>query len=552
MKLPISSGREVAAEAWNALGARWRLLGLGLLLIAGAAAGIVSPLALGSIVDAVSAGDVARVWWLGALMVGAIVLAAVLSTLGVVVTARLFERMLATLRERMVARAFELPQSRIEEAGTADVISRAGDDVSVVSEAIPNVVPALSGALFTIVVTVIGMAAIDPWYGLAILLIVPVHALAVRWYLRTAPSLYAEERAAMADRARRLLDALNGLASVRAFGLGGSHAARIAASSWAVVRWSMRARAVQNAFFARLNFAEFLGMSALLLVGALLVGNGAGTIGGTTAAMLLFLRLFGPINQLLFVVDELQSALASLARIVGVIRADVPAVAAHPPAPGLSLTGLSHAYVEGHPVLRDVDLEIAAGESVAVVGASGAGKSTLAGIAAGIHEPVSGAVRRAGSTALVTQEVHLFEGTLRENLALAAADATDAELTDALRRVGAELALDAPAHGLTDAQAQLIALARVLLADPSLVVLDEATAEGGSADAAVLAAAAATAIAGRTALVVAHRLDQAAACDRVLVMEHGRIVEQGPHAELLAAGGRYAALWSAQRRLPPR
>ena len=566
-RLPIADARTVWREARRSLAGRaWQLAALAAVLTAAAAAGIVSPLALGAVVDGANSGaasgDPAVVWMLGFWMAASILLGALLGAVGVIGASRLIELTLADLRERMVDTAFRLPQSRIERAGTGDLISRAGDDVAVVAEAIPSVVPALAGSFFTIAVTIVGMAVIDPWYALVLLVVVPVHVLAVRGYLRHAPQVYAGERSAMADRAQHLLDSLRGLESVRAYGLAPEHIGRIARVSWAVAGWTMRARAIQNVFFARLNAAEFLGMGGLLVVGFVLVSNGSGSIGGTTAAMLLFLRLFGPINELLFVVDELQSALASLGRIVGVITADPqpqPMRVDTAAAGSLRLTAVTHSYVEGHDVLRDVHLELSPGETVAVVGASGAGKSTLAALAAGVHEPVEGHVQRPDSIVLVTQEVHVFDATLRANLTLARAAATDEMVLDALGRVGAARLVSRLAAGLDEplgssgtalapAEAQQLALARVLLADPELVILDEATAEGGSRDADRLDRAATEVGRARTVLIVAHRLSQAATADRVLLMEHGRIHEQGSHAELVAAGGRYARLWRAWSR----
>lgn len=559
--LPTAYAREVAAAVARALPrGRWRLPLLAVVVLTAATAGVVGPLALGAVVDAVAAGDRSPhlVVLLAGVMGAAVIVGAALGAVGLVAASHLCESALANLRERMVEVALRLLQDRVERAGTGDLIARAADDVAEVSDAIPRVVPAVVGSAFTIVVTLAGMALIDPRYAVVLAALAPVHVRAVRRYLRTAPAVYAAERAAMTDRSQQLLDALRGRETVRAFGLAESRLARIADASWTVVSWSMRARGIQNLFFARLNAAEFLGMAGLLVAGFALVSTGAGTVGGTTAAMLLFLRLFGPINQLLFVTDDLQSALASLGRIVGVIHADETAVDA-PHGDGVTLTAIEHAFTTDHPVLHKVSLRIAPGETVAVVGASGAGKTTLAAIAAGVHTPVRGEVRRPRSRALVTQDVHVFDTTLRENLLLARPGSTDAELHRALKDVGADalsarlpLGHDEPigASGtpVTPAEAQQIALARVLLADPAFVVLDEATAEAGSSDADRLEEAADTVARGRTALVVAHRLSQASRADRIVLMEGGRITEEGTHDELRLAGGEYARLWAAWSR----
>ncbi|MCQ0018980.1 ATP-binding cassette domain-containing protein [Actinomadura madurae] len=223
----------------------------------------------------------------------------------------------------------------------------------------------------------------------------------------------------------------------------------------------------------------------------------------------------------------------------------------------------------GRPVLHGVDLELRPGERVALVGASGAGKTTVARLVAGVHRPGAGTVLVGGvdladlgpgaarrAVALVTQEVHVFAGPLAADLRLARPGATGADLRAALAAVGAlEWARALPdgldtvvgdgGHRLTAAQAQQLALARLVLADPRIAVLDEATAEAGSSGARTLERAADSAVADRTALIVAHRLTQAASADRVVVMEDGRVVESGTHDELRAAGGRYAALWQA-------
>ena len=562
---PVATAAELRRAIARALGRRrsWLFLPLVVLLLGASACGLVLPLALGALVDVIGSGtgDAEGLPWFAAVMIGGVVASAALGGIGIIGTARLLESMLAELRERMVAQAFDLPQDRVERAGSGDLVARAVDDVAEVAEAIPEIVPAVSGSLFTIVVTVIAMAALDPRYALALVIVVPVHAVAITRYLRTAPPIYTAERAALSERAQRALDALYGLPTLRAYRLAGEHERRIGSASWAVVRWTIRQIAVINTFFARLNLAEFLGMSAILVVGFWLVSSGESTIGAVTAAMLLFLRLFAPMNGMLFVVDRLQSAVTSLARLVGVSTVPcAPAQAAGEPA-GVELDGVGFAYEGGAPVLESVGLRIEPGSTLAIVGESGAGKSTLARLVAGVHAPNTGTISRPrgeGETVLVTQEVHVFDGTVRDNLLFAKPDASEPELLEALGTVGAEEAVRRLPDGLETrvgaggrpipaGLAQLLALARVLLADPRLVLLDEATAEGGSAWADELDRALRRVLEGRTGLIVTHRLSQAAFADRIAVVERGRLVELGTHAELLARGGPYAEFTRTSR-----
>jgi ATP-binding cassette subfamily C protein len=233
----------------------------------------------------------------------------------------------------------------------------------------------------------------------------------------------------------------------------------------------------------------------------------------------------------------------------------------------LTASGVTFAYSADRPVLDHVSLRIRDGEHVALVGASGAGKSTLAILLAGVHSPGAGTITfggveisvldestRSRRIALVTQEVHVFAGPLSSDLRMAAPDATADDLRTALQAVsawewvnrlpdGVETMVGPGGEQLSPMQQQQLALARLMLLDPDVVILDEATADAGSAGADMLESAAEAAMAGRSALIVAHRLSQAARADRVVLMDKGAIVEEGTHAELVERGGRYAALW---------
>ena len=588
--LPVASGRAVVAWLWWELrGKRLRVLGILLLFLAEAAAGLIFPVILGFLVDTVVAGVgagngdgsgsghvPASFWWQLAGLGVAAVASGLLAWAGGAALAKLSETLIAELREAYVKAALNLPRSTVEAAGSGDLVTRASDDIAQISTTLPHVLPRAAVSAFTIVLVATGLGAMNLWFLVGWALTIPGYVLTVVWYLRTAPPVYARNRVAQSRRGQRILGTLTQMPTVSAHRLETRTLGQIEGATWETVRWAMRTRIIQNRLFGRLNVIEAIGLLTVLGVGVWLASQGLVSTGEATAAALLFLRTVAPIRALMYVMDDMQLALASLGRLVGVIRAGGEAAGgvarpqiAHSSSrvrtgsctsgPVIALESVHFAYRADTPVLRDVTLELRAGEVTAVVGATGSGKSTLASLIAGIHEPERGILRRhvpAAHVMTVSQETHVFAGTLRENLSLAAPDASDKMLLEALRRTGANHLLDdlhdgldavvgSVGHQLSPAHAQHLALARLALAEPELVILDEATAEADSADTAVLDEAADAVIRGRAALVIAHRLSQAAAADRVVVLEAGRIVEIGSHDQLVAAGGAYAQLWQA-------
>lgn len=573
LRLPIAT----AAQARRQLAAAVRPDRRGavvavLLLVATTVSGLVIPPVLGRLVDIGQAGgpssDLTAPLVLLAL---AVVGQGLFAALGRARLTSVGEGALARLRESVVERALGLPQERLEQGGTGDLVSRVGDDVDRVSDALRQGFPEFLFSALTVALTVVGLGVLDWRFALAGLVAVPFQVMAGRLYVKVSPPLYAAARSAEGERSQQLVETLGGLRTVQALLLGPRHLDRVAARSETARRAHLDAVDKSAWFFCRIHLGELTGTAAVLVAGAVLVGNGSASLGEATAAALYFLRLFDPISALLVLLDEVQSATASLARLAGVamLEETVPEGAPEPTAPVLRLRDVRFSYAGGEEVLHGVDLDVAAGEHVAVVGSSGAGKTTLAALVAGIHTASGGTIEVGGSSVtalgrdelarhvtLVSQEVHVFAGTVADDLRLARPDATDDDLVAALDLVGAHDWVRALPEGLatrvgsggatlTPVQAQQLALARLVLRDADVAVLDEATAEAGSAGARVLETGMRRALEGRTALLVAHRLTTAAEADRVVVLEQGHVVEVGAPAELAAGDGPYARLWAA-------
>lgn len=572
--LPIASSARVRGVVGALLRQHpGRTAAVAALFLAASALGIVMPTCLGRIVDAVSAdaGFVTIAAWVAGAGLGAVG-AAVVMLWAVRVLTGLVQDMLATLREDVFASAMRLPVSEVDDGESADLLSRVTGDVDAVAEAGGNVAPTLLSAAFAIGVSVVALTALDPWLALAGLVSAPFYVLGTRAFLRRSRMVFREVRVREAARSQAVLDAVEGIETLTAFNEQEHALERVRERAEASIRMQIEGVRVTNRLFRWINGGELVGLAAILGTGFLLQSAGAITVGAVTTAALLFHRLFGPVGQLIFGLDDIQRAAIGLARLVGVIDLAPPDVTSHRQADtapqscaGIEVRGVTFHYPTTGRGISDVSLRVDPGTTAALVGTSGSGKSTLARVIAGHHPPSSGSVHLASDREApyyLSQELHHFRGTIADNLRLVAPEADDDDMVAALRAVGAQWAIEALTSEnecaaseavvpLDEGRIQQLAVARAFLADPDVVILDEATADVGLHHREAVEDAIAALREGRTALLIAHRLQQAVSAEQIIVFADGRTTQRGTHEELLAADGLYRDSWLAQTRTTP-
>ncbi|MFZ3468663.1 ABC transporter ATP-binding protein [Streptomyces sp. 4.24] len=533
-------------------------------------ASMVGPYLLGQVVDQLTEGarelHLGRVGLLFALALGVQTLFVRMVRLR---GAMLGEEMLADLREDFLVRSVGLPPGVLERAGTGDLLSRITTDIDRLANAMREAVPQLAIGVVWAGLLYGALAVTAPPLALAALVALPVMVIGCRWYFKRAPRAYRSEAAGYAAVAAALTETVDAGRTVEAHRLGGR---RIELSEQRIKEWTAWERYtlfLRTVLFPVINVTYVTILGSVLMIGGYCVIQGWMSVGQLTTGALLAQMMVDPIGLILRWYDELQIAQVSLARLVGVreIEPDAGDASLSPDGRDVRADQVHFGYREGVDVLHQVSMSVPPGTRMALVGPSGAGKSTLGRLLAGIYAPRTGEITLGGArlsrmpaervrqhVALVNQEHHVFVGSLRDNLRLARTEAGDEELWEALGAVDAQdwaRALDSGldtevgsgAAALTPAQAQQIALARLVLADPHTLVLDEATSLLDPRAARHLERSLARVLDGRTVIAIAHRLHTAHDADVIAVVEGGRITELGSHDALVEADGAYAALW---------
>jgi ABC-type multidrug transport system fused ATPase/permease subunit len=487
------------------------------------------------------------------------------------------ERVLLDLRTRTFQHLMGLEVGYHERIPTGRTVSRLTSDIEALDQLVTEGITSLvvNGlSLFG----VLGILFVYDWQlALLSFAIFPVLIAGTAAFRILATRAYRRTREKVADVLAYLAENIAGIRVVQGFGRQEPAAAEFRRVNAEYREANMKTVRLAGFYFPGVEFLAALGTALILWFGGLRVLDGDLTVGVMVAFVGYLASFFDPIQQLSQLYNTFQSAMAALEKIFGVLETgpqltDAPGATPLPAVRGdVALEGVTFGY-GGDPVVHDVSLRFAAGETVALVGATGAGKSTLAKLVARFYDPDEGVVRLDGrdlrtvtqaslraQLGIVPQEGFLFSGTVAANLRFGRPDATDEELREACRAIGALAFIEALPDGfateiqergarLSAGQRQLLSFARALVADPRLLILDEATSSVDLRTEARIERAVATLLAGRTAIVIAHRLSTIRRADRIVVLEGGRVIEQGNHDELLAAGGRYAGLYGDWER----
>ncbi len=498
----------------------------------------------------------------------------VLGRFAIVLVARIGEGFLQELRNRLFGHMMSLSLDYFESEKTGKVVARMTSDIDAMQELVSQGLVLFVQNVFVFIGAVVIVLVISWQLAVGILVIVPPVYFGSRWFRRVSNKAYLEVRDRISTNLSTLQEGLEGVRVVQAFGREDAFTRKFSRTNEDQYHANMHTARISAKYFPVIEYAGVAGTAVIIGYGGWLTTRGIVTV-GTVAAFVLWLNnLFEPINQLSQLYNTVQSSAAALAKIFGVLDTR-PTVRQRQGAIDLPRSGavdvehVTFAYGPNEPVLHDVSLCVSDGERLALVGPTGAGKSTLAKLIARFYDPAEGSVRVGGvdlrdaefvslrrRIIVVPQEGFLFAGTLRDNVRVGRPEATDADVEQALRVLGLLERFAAFPEGLdtevrergsrlSAGERQLVSLARAALADPSVLILDEATSNLDPGTERDVERALEQLMHGRTVVVVAHRLSTAARADRIGVVFDGRLAELGTHDALVARDGHYADLYRA-------
>ncbi|MDA7761151.1 ABC transporter ATP-binding protein/permease [Aquiluna sp.] len=494
-----------------------------------------------------------------------------------ILTAKIAQAMLFDLRNRMFVHTQKLSVEFHERYTAGRVIARQTSDLETISELLSGGLSELVVGLIFMVFTAIALLVLDPISFLILLVALIPLAILTRWFQVNTNRGFRAQRVASSTLIQNFVETMTGVRAVKAFRKEKRNEKHF--GGLVEIYRKLNARLIQlfGIFDPGLILIGNVTVAAILLVGGIRVLDGALGIGVLTAAILYARQFFGPMEQIAMFYNSYQSASSALEKISGVLEEEPSVPEATNPVNlenikgGLKFADVAFQYSTGDVVLKPFSLDIPGGQTIALVGTTGAGKSTLAKLVSRFYDPSQGSVKLDGydlrnisnsdlrrEVVMVTQEAYLFTGSVAENIQLGKPGASIEEIVKAATAVGAhEFILDLPNGYDTDVnkrggrvssgQRQLISFARAFLANPAVLILDEATSSLDIPSEAMVQLGLKTLLKGRTAIIIAHRLSTVSIADRVLVMEHGAIIEDGSPEELIASGGKFSKLYKAWR-----
>ena len=573
-RLPIATERTVNREMWSLLLANKNgFIWVAIFQLFTTIAALIPPRAFGNLLERLKT-DPQNVVLSKTIII--VITALIIQTLLVYLTkvraSILGEFVLSSLRERFIERAVQLPPNVVERAGSGELLTRTTTDIDKVTWAVRDAVPIITICLVQILGISVAIAFTAPIFFAAIFIGIPFLFAGTRWYLRRSPQAYRVESSSYAIVNSVLIETAESGRTIDALRLGEERSLRTHATISRWLQWERYTLRLRTRWFPLVETNYIIPVSAVLLMGSYLYHDNKISIALITSGLLYAQMLANPIERMLWWIDELQTGKASLSRLLGIYEIEEREIrSATPKGEEISGENVTYGYREGRDVLKDISFLVEPGTKLAIVGPSGAGKSTLGRLLAGVQPPNRGKITVGGAeigylpveqarteVALVTQEHHVFVGTLKENVTLARPNATDTEVWRALAAVDAtdwaknlpeELStiLGTGGHRLLPAQAQQLALSRLVLADPHTLILDEATSLLDQKAAKHLEASLGSVLSGRTVIAIAHRLQSAHDADLIAVIEDGKITEWGSHDNLIKANGAYAKLWRSWR-----